>query len=43
MLKRSGVFTKDQFIKQINKTLDRHFYNYGTLNKSVADSPSIRG
>lgn len=38
MLKRSGVFTKDQFIKQINKTLDRHFYNYGTLNKSVADS-----
>ncbi len=38
MLKRSGVFTEDQFLKQINKTLDRHFFNYGVENLSVADS-----
>ena len=37
-LKRSGVFSTDQFIKQINKTLDRHFFNYGAQNLSVADS-----
>ncbi len=37
-LKRSGVFTIDQFLKQINKTLDRHFFNYGVKNLSVADS-----
>lgn len=38
MLKSSGVFSLDQFLKQINKTLDRHFFNYGTSNLSVADS-----
>ena len=38
MLQRSGVFTNAQFLKQINKTLDRHFYNYGAQNMSVADS-----
>lgn len=37
-LKTSGVFTEDQFVKQINKTLDRHFFNYGSKNLSVADS-----
>jgi predicted metalloprotease with PDZ domain len=37
-LKRSGVFSTDQFLKQINKTLDRHFFNYGAKNLSVADS-----
>lgn len=37
-LKRSGLFTTDQFLKQINKTLDRHFFNYGVKNLSVADS-----
>lgn len=38
ILKRSGVFTTDQFLKQLNKTLDRHFWNYGARNLSVADS-----
>lgn len=37
-LKRSGVFSEEQFLKQVNKTLDRHFFNYGTQNMSVADS-----
>jgi len=34
----SEVFTETQFLKQINKTLDRHFLNYGVENLSVADS-----
>lgn len=38
MLKRSGVFSINQYLKQINKILDRHFLNYGTQNLSVADS-----
>lgn len=38
MLKNSGVFSTNQFLKQINKTLDRHFLNYGTKNMSVANS-----
>mgnify|MGYP001265048778 CR=1 FL=1 len=38
MLKRSGVFTTEQYLKQLNKILDRHFSNYGTQNLSVADS-----
>jgi len=37
-LKRSGVFSTEQFKKQINKSLDRHFFNYGARNLSVADS-----
>lgn len=37
-LKTSAVFTEEQFLKQINKTLDRHFFNYGAKNMSVADS-----
>ena len=38
MLKRSKVFNMEQFLKQINKTLDRHFFNYGVQNLSVAES-----
>ncbi|MBI34623.1 MAG: peptidase M61 [Flavobacteriales bacterium] len=38
LLKRSGVFSSEQFLKQIHKTMDRHFYNYGTENLSVVDS-----
>ena len=38
MLKRSGVFNTSQYLKQINKTLERHFFNYGAQNMSVADS-----
>ena len=38
MLKRSNVFNLDQFLKQINKTLDRHFFNYGAQNLSVTES-----
>lgn len=38
MLKRSGVFSEAQFLKQINKTLDRHFWNYGVENMSVTNS-----
>ncbi len=37
-LKRSAVFTTSQFLKQINKILDRHFFNYGAQNLSVAES-----
>jgi predicted metalloprotease with PDZ domain len=38
MLKRSRVFTTEQYLKQVNKSLDRHFLNYGTQNLSVSDS-----
>ncbi len=38
MLLRSKVFDETQYIKQINKTLDRHFFNYGVENLSVAES-----
>ncbi|MDC1188978.1 hypothetical protein N8089_04205 [Flavobacteriales bacterium] len=38
MLKRSGVFNTSQYLKQINKILERHFFNYGAQNMSVADS-----
>jgi predicted metalloprotease with PDZ domain len=38
MLKRSGVFSTEQYLKQINKILERHSLNYGTLNLSVAES-----
>tara|TARA_Y100000739_G_scaffold51937_1_gene41361 strand:- start:760 stop:1623 length:864 start_codon:yes stop_codon:yes gene_type:complete len=38
MLKRSGVFTTQQYLKQIKKIINRHFLNYGTLNQSVAES-----
>lgn len=38
MLRRSKVFNNDQFVKQINKTLDRHFFNYGVENLSVSES-----
>ena len=38
MLKRSGVFTTEQYLKQIKKIINRHFLNYGTQNLSVAES-----
>ena len=38
MLKKSGVFTMVQYLKQMNKILDRHFLNYGHQNLSVTDS-----
>ncbi len=38
MLFRSGVFTEAQYLKELNKTLERHFNNPGRLNLSVADS-----
>ena len=38
MLKKSGVFSMAQYVKQMNKILDRHFLNYGHQNLSVTDS-----
>lgn len=38
MLWRSEVFDTATFLEQINKTLDRHFWNYGVNNLSVAES-----
>ncbi|WP_020532473.1 M61 family metallopeptidase [Flexithrix dorotheae] len=38
MLKRSGVFTQELYLKELNKLLKRHFENYGRLNLSLADS-----
>ncbi len=34
----SGVFTKEDYIKEFNQYLKRHFSNDGRLNLSVADS-----
>ena len=38
MLKRSGVFNWEQFIKTQNENLKRHYENDGRHNMSVADS-----
>lgn len=38
MLYRSKVFSQEQFLKQINKSLDRHSFNYGIENLSVSES-----
>jgi predicted metalloprotease with PDZ domain len=38
ILFESGVFDKEQYAKEINQYLKRHFNNGGRLNKSVADS-----
>lgn len=37
-LYRSGVFTKDQWLKCLEQWLMRHYWNTGRFNKSVADS-----
>ena len=38
MLKRSKVFTWDQFFNKINQNIKRHYENDGRFNMSVADS-----
>ncbi|MFN4123666.1 MAG: M61 family metallopeptidase [Flavobacteriales bacterium] len=38
MLYRSGVFSREQYLKTINDYLRRHYMNYGRFNYSVADS-----
>ncbi len=38
MLFRSEVFSNEQYYKELNKQLQRHFDNFGRLNMSVADS-----
>lgn len=37
-LLRSKVFTPDQYFKDLAKSVQKHFDNYGRLNMSVADS-----
>lgn len=37
-LARSGVYTADQFLAELNIHVQKHFDNYGRFNLSVADS-----
>ena len=37
-LVRSGVFSAEQFLEEINARVQKHFDNYGRFNLSVADS-----
>jgi predicted metalloprotease with PDZ domain len=37
-LYRSGVFTKEQYLKTFAERLQKHFDNFGRYNKSVAES-----
>jgi len=37
-LARSGVYTVQQFLKEISQRVQKHFDNYGRFNSSVADS-----
>src|SRR5712672_3181512 len=37
-LVRSGVYSVEQFLAEINQRVQRHFDNYGRFNLSVADS-----
>ncbi len=37
-LARSGVFSLDEYLAELNKMLKRHYENEGRLNMSVADS-----
>ncbi len=37
-LARAGVYSREQYLEEINKLLKRHFDNPGRLNMSVADS-----
>ncbi len=38
LLKRSGVFSMKQYLKELNKILQRHFNNSGRNHASLADS-----
>ena len=38
ILARSGVLTKEQYFHELKIFFKRHFYNFGRLNMSVADS-----
>lgn len=38
VLCRSGVWTQEYYLKDLETLLKRHFHNYGRLNMSVADS-----
>ncbi len=37
-LARSGVFSKDQYLAEVNKLLKRHFDNFGRFNHSLVES-----
>ncbi len=37
-LKRSGVFSTEEYLNELEKLFKRHFLNYGRLNNSVYDS-----
>ncbi|MCP4520754.1 MAG: M61 family metallopeptidase [Cytophagales bacterium] len=38
LLARSGVFSEEQYFKELNTLFKRHFYNDGRLNASLAES-----
>lgn len=38
LLARSHVFTTEQYFKELNTLLQRHFHNYGRFNASLAES-----
>ncbi|MFM7024356.1 MAG: M61 family metallopeptidase [Flavobacteriales bacterium] len=38
MLARSGVISEQQYFGLLNETFDKHFYNYGRENQSVAEA-----
>ncbi len=38
MLRKSGVFTNEQYFETLEERLQKHFHNYGRFNLSVADS-----
>lgn len=38
MLHRSGVFSDETYLATLEEQLHRHFWNWGWMNKSVADS-----
>jgi predicted metalloprotease with PDZ domain len=38
MLRKSGVFTDEQYFETLEERLDKHFHNPGRFNLSVADS-----
>lgn len=38
MLRKSGVFTDQQYFETLEERLQKHFHNYGRFNLSVADS-----
>ena len=37
-LKRSGVFSLEQYLEELKRLLERHFMNFGRLNNSLVDS-----